>query len=149
MRLGESKQYHQRYLTGARTPWYKAERRVPSPLLMGVFFRGEYKVIRNTSKAIALTCFHGFQPNLFGAACIDRLFLFLFSAKGRQIVSRSRRQYGGGLDKYEPGDINSASVPGPGVFAEISDADVQKAMRSIQVRGRLPRRVDRVFARLT
>ena len=146
--LGESRDYHLRYLTKTRKPWYKTEHRTPSPLLLGVFSRDGYKIVRNTSNAITLTCFHGFQPNLFGSEYVDRIFLFLLSAEGRKIVSRCRRQYGDGLDKYEPGDINGAQVPSPEVLGEISEEDVQEAMEGIRETGNVPHKIDRIFGQL-
>lgn len=47
IRLGEADGYHKRFLTKSRTPWYKTEIRSPAPILVGVFSRGGYKVIRN------------------------------------------------------------------------------------------------------
>jgi len=77
---GEEKGFHLRYLTNKRTPWYIIEKRQPAPILFGVFSRNAFKIIRNYSSALNLTCYHGFYPNIFGQAFIDRLFLyFLFS----------------------------------------------------------------------
>ena len=97
--LGELKGYDKRFLTRNRDPWYKTESRYPSPILLGVFSRGGYKVIRNYSQALNLTCFHGFQPSRLGQQYIDHLFLYLASATGREIVSLSLRKYGDSLDK--------------------------------------------------
>ena len=51
---GEQQGYHQRFLTKSRTPWYKTEVRRPAPLLLGVFSRGGYKIVRNQSRASEL-----------------------------------------------------------------------------------------------
>ena len=47
IRSGEQRGYNTRFLTKNRNPWYKTERREPAPLLLGVFSRGGYKIIRN------------------------------------------------------------------------------------------------------
>lgn len=145
---GESKGYHLRYLTRTRSPWYKTEGRQPSPLLIGVFSRNGYKVVRNRSNAITLTCFHGFQPNLFGGDYVDKIFLFLLSRRGREIVSRSKRQYGDGLEKFEPGDMNDTPVPGPGLLDAIEPQLVEGAMGSVQATGALPQEVESTFEQL-
>ena len=145
---GESKGYHLRYLTRTRKPWYKTEERQPSSLLIGVFSRNGYKVVHNTSNAVTLTCFHGFQPNLFGGDYTDRLFLFLLSSRGRKIVSRSKRQYGDGLEKFEPGDMNEAPVPNPDLLDQISSRLVEDAMANVQATGTLPKEVESTFEQL-
>lgn len=110
IRYGESMGYHQRFLTSKRNPWYRTEHRQPCPILLGVFSRGGYKVVLNQSKARNLTCYHGFTPNLFGAAHIRQIFDYLDSDHGREIVARSMRKYGDALDKFEPGDLNSIYI---------------------------------------
>ena len=145
---GERQGYHARYLTRNRRPWYKVEHRFPAPLLLGVFSRGGYKVIRNRSNALNLTCFHGFQPNELGERYIDQLFLYLMSAPGRDIVSLSGRRYGDALDKFEPNDLNSAIVPHPRMFDELSDKDIASAISETEKKHKVPRWVDEFFKKL-
>ncbi len=148
IRFGESEGYHERFLTKNRTPWYKTETRSPSPLLFGVFSRNGYKVVLNKTEALNLTCYHGFQPNLLGAAYIEHLFLYLSSQTGRQIVARSMRQYGRALDKFEPNDLNEALVPTAAFFATISKEEVATAIGSLEENGVLPASMETVFAPL-
>ena len=128
IQIGEREGYNARFLTKNRNPWYITEKRYPSPFLIGVFSRGGYKIVRNRSKALNLTCFHGFQPNAFGNLYIDQLFLYLASATGQDIVALSRRRYGDALDKFEPNDLNNAVVPAPHVFDEFTPRDVEDAV---------------------
>ena len=148
IRFGESEGYHERFLTKNRTPWYKTETRNPSPLLFGVFSRDGYKVILNKTKALNLTCYHGFQPNLLGAAYTEHLFLYLSSQTGRQIIARSMRQYGRALDKFEPNDLNDALVPTTAFFDTIPKEKVAEAVRSLEENGELPEWMEAVFAPL-
>ena len=148
IRSGEEMGFHKRFLTRSRRPWYKTESRQPAPLLLGVFSRGGYKVVRNFSGALHLTCFHGFQPNVFGMAHVDRLFLYLLSSAGREIVSLSSRRYGDALDKFEPNDLNGAAVPCPGLLEELSPEVVKRAMAHVADAGEVPASVDSHFARL-
>ena len=135
---GELEEFDQRFLTRNRTPWYKTENRKPSPLLIGVFSRGGYKVVRNKASVLNLTCFHGFQPNVLGSRYLDLLFLYLCSATGREIASLSMRRYGDGLDKFEPNDLNKSLVPSQLIFDEISLKDIEAALIHLEERGTIP-----------
>ena len=146
---GERQGFHQGYITGHRHPWYKNETRQPAPLLLGVFSRGGYKIIRNTSAALNLTCFHGFQPNSAGQSYLERLFLYFQSRPGRELVSLSLRKYVDSLDKFEPNDLNGALTPAPGLLDSIPAAAVAAAMRQLRTAGQLPPCVDSWFAKLT
>lgn len=146
---GERQGFHQGYITGHRQPWYKNETRRPAPLLLGVFSRGGYKIIRNTSEALNLTCFHGFQPHPAGQSYLDRLFLYFHSRPGRELVSLSLRKYGDSLDKFEPNDLNRALTPAPRILDSLGDTVVAAAMRQLQATGQTPPCVDSWFAELT
>ncbi len=148
IRFGEQQGFDRRFLTRTRTPWYKTESRQPAPLLLGVFSRGGYKIVRNTSHALNLTCFHGFQPNLAGQRYLDHIFLYLSSDTGREIVSLSMRKYGDSLDKFEPNDLNGALVPTLGVFDAIPAKHLESALRHTRETGRIPNYVDSWFAGL-
>ncbi len=142
---GELKGYNRRFLTRSRTPWYKTEHRSPAPLLLGVFSRGRYKIVRNESRALNLTCFHGFQPNLLGLHYIDHLFLYLNSVVGREIVRLSSRRYGDGLSKFEPNDLNTALVPTPEIFDRIPVEDVASALEYVKEAGSVPSFIESSF----
>ncbi len=119
--VGERQRFDKRYLTRMRKPWFKLERRQPAPILFGVFSRNGFKVIRNKSRAVSLTCFHCFYPNFFGARFVDHLFLYFCSSVGQRIVAREVRKYGDKLNKFEPHDLNNALVPSPEWFARIPE----------------------------
>ncbi len=134
-----------RFLTRHRHPWFKQESRSPAPILVGVFSRGSYKVVRNRTYALNLTCFHGFYPNLIGLRLVDALFLYLCSEIGRRVVSLSRRRYGASLDKFEPNDLNSALVPHPRFLNAISDQQVGDAMAYVEMHDEIPAWVEEHF----
>jgi len=148
IQYGKKNGFHERFLTKNRKPWYKTERRKPSPLLLGVFSRGGYKIILNRTNILNLTCFHGFQPNLFGIKYIKPLFLYFLSASGKKIVSLAMRSYGGNLDKFEPNDINQALVPSVHFFDNISDDLTEQAVTYIKENGAVPSWIDDIFASL-
>lgn len=133
--FGERQGFDKRYLTRMRKPWFKLESRRPAPILFGVFSRNGFKAIRNTSRALSLTCFHCFYPNLFGAQFLDYLCLYFCSRVGQQIMSREVRKYGDKLDKFEPHDLNSVLVPSPEWFTRISEDVVMKKLAYITLEG--------------
>jgi adenine-specific DNA-methyltransferase len=123
LNYGISKGFHQRFLTRHRNPWYKIESRSPAPILAGVFNRGRLKVIRNFTNAINFTCFHAFYPNALGQIYMNRLFIYLLSDRGQEIVMTNKRRYGGDLDKFEPSDLNEGGCPSISQFDRSSEAE--------------------------
>jgi len=129
--FGERQGFDKRYLTRMRKPWFRQECRRPAPIMFGVFSRNGFKVVRNTSRAVSLTCFHCFYPNELGERFVDYLFLYFCSPVGRQIVSREVRRYGDKLDKFEPHDLNSTLVPSPQRFEKVPEDEVRRKVSSI------------------
>jgi adenine-specific DNA-methyltransferase len=125
---GETRGYHRRYLTKTRNPWYKIERRMPAPILFGVFNRGRLKVVRNFTKVINFTCFHCFYPNMFGEEIINKLFVYFLSDAGQNIIKTNKRSYGEALDKFEPGDLNESLCPNMDQFAMIDDDEADRVI---------------------
>lgn len=145
VRHGVSKDFHKRYITKSRNPWYKIECREPAPILLNVFSRSGYKVILNNTAAVHLTCCHGFYPNMFGAGYTEKLFLYLASETGRKIVSLSKRQYGNALDKFEPNDLNNALAPAQSVLDELTDDAVSDALSALRQCAALPPSIEDFF----
>ena len=148
IRSGEQAGFHKRYLTRKRNPWHRPEARMPARLLLGVFARGEYKVVLNTSGALHLTCFHGFSPNAAAGRLVDRLFLYFASRTGRRITSLAQREYGNALRKFEPNDLNDVPVPSPNLFATMRSEDVAAAVAHVRESGAVPQWVEDRFAPL-
>lgn len=128
IKQGENLGYHERYLTKVRSPWYKIERRKPASILFGVFSRGRLKVIKNLTTAINFTCFHSFYPNIFGEHIVNKLFVYLLSDIGQEIIKTNKRSYGNNLDKFEPGDLNNSFCPNQNQFAIINNTEAQKVI---------------------
>lgn len=147
MRLGEALGYDQRYITRNRRPWHRLERREPSPILVGVFSRGGYKVARNETAALNLTCFHGFRPNAVGEKYIDSLFLYLSSSVGRKALSLSARMYGDSLSKFEPNDLNAAPAPPPQALEDLTPDQVDEALERMRQTGAPSEYAETRFAR--
>jgi adenine-specific DNA-methyltransferase len=111
--LGEETGINKNYLTASRTPWYSLENRPPSPIWVSVFNRSGLKFIRNEANISNLTTFHCVYPvqnSLFDNVNIDILFAYLLTDVAREIFEDNRREYGNGLQKFEPNDLNKAMM---------------------------------------
>ena len=130
---GESKGYNNRYLTKNRRPWFSMEAREPSPLLIGVFSRNKYKIIRNYTNAINLTCYHGFTPNGDSVPEIeDKLFIYLKSDLAKKALINNQRTYGNNLAKFEPNDLGQLLVPNIEQFSRMDDAFILRQLDHIR-----------------
>ena len=148
IRRGEEKGYNNGFITRHRSPWYKTESREVSPILLNVFSRAGYKVVRNYSSALSLTNFHCFYPHRLRDSYVDWLFLYLHSGVGRKLLSLSKRRYGNSLDKFEPNDLNGALVPTCAFFDSLGRDKLAMLMGIVKSGGNPARQLDEVFAQL-
>ena len=110
---GVKEKVNEKYLTKSRKPWYSLENRPPAPIWVSVFNRNGVKFIRNESKISNLTIFHCVYPtnsNLFSKVTNDLLFAYLLTDVAKEIFSDNRREYGNGLKKFEPNDLNKSKM---------------------------------------
>jgi len=105
---GEEEDVHKKFLTASRNPWYSLEKRPASPIWVTVFNRNGLRFIRNEAMISNLTTFHCIYLNMFSAPKIDLLFACLLTDISKDIFNDNRREYGNGLHKFEPNDINKA-----------------------------------------
>jgi adenine-specific DNA-methyltransferase len=113
LELGVQTGIDKKHLTANRTPWYALENRPPSPIWVSVFNRTGLKFIRNEANIHNLTTFHCVYPvsnNLFDNIDTDLLFAYLLTDVAREIFEDNRREYGNGLQKFEPNDLNKAMM---------------------------------------
>lgn len=132
LKYGESIAINQRYLTRHRCPWYALERREVAPILMSVFNRGSINVVRNEAGIFNLTTFHSIfvlEPEQ-----TDLIFAYLMTPLAKDIILQNRREYGGGLEKLEPLDINHAACVN---FNALSGSDVTSILELYQEYRRL------------
>ena len=104
---GEAEGISKRFLTAARTPWYALENRPPSPIWATVFHRKGLRFIRNEAGVHNLTTFHCVYPH----AQTDLIFAYFLTEVCKEIFEENRREYGNGLRKFEPNDLNRSPVP--------------------------------------
>ena len=105
---GEAEEVNKKFLTASRNPWHTLEKRPPSPIWVSVFNRNGLRFIRNEAKISNLTTFHCIYLNLFSEPKVDLLFAYLLTAISKDIFNDNRREYGNGLQKFEPNDINKS-----------------------------------------
>jgi adenine-specific DNA-methyltransferase len=108
LKMGETQDIHKRFLTASRNPWFSLENRPPSPIWVSVFNRNGLRFIRNEANISNLTTFHCIYLNLFSTPKTDLLFAYLLTDVSRHIFEDNRREYGNGLQKFEPNDINKS-----------------------------------------
>lgn len=128
--LGEMRDIDKRYLTSKRQPWYGTENRLPAPIWVGVFNRSGLKFVRNETETLNLTTFHCIyvHDNLFGVDA-DLLFTYLISNCAKQLFAASAREYGMGLSKFEPNDLNKSYMMDLGILDEFYKKQLRKLYR--------------------
>jgi adenine-specific DNA-methyltransferase len=110
---GETEAIDKKFLTTNRNPWYALENRPPAPIWVSVFNRNGLRFIRNEANISNLTCFHCIYPkqnNLFSKVATDLLFAYLLTDTAKRIFEDNGREYGNGLQKFEPNDINKGKM---------------------------------------
>ena len=108
IRLGEEIGVDKKYLTASRNPWYALENRPPSPIWVSVFNRNGLRFVRNKAGVYNLTTFHCVYNT--GVIDTDILFAYLVTNVAKEIFLDNSRQYGNGLVKFEPNDLNKGKV---------------------------------------
>jgi adenine-specific DNA-methyltransferase len=126
---GESEEINKRFLTASRTPWYSLENRKPAPIWVSVFNRSGLRFIRNEAKISNLTSYHCIYPkqtSLFSEIDIDLLFAYLLTDTAKQIFEDNSRQYGNGLQKFEPNDLNKGMMLDLGLLDKQTSNEILK-----------------------
>ena len=107
---GEETGVNRAFLTSHRKPWYAIEEKKAAPILISAFSREKIKIIRNESGIKNLTTFHGFHLLNEDNEWANMMFCYLITPIAQKLLLRSRREYGGGLKKFEPNDLNRAEM---------------------------------------
>jgi adenine-specific DNA-methyltransferase len=134
---GEEEEINKRFLTASRTPWYSLENRKPAPIWVSVFNRTGLRFIRNEANISNLTSYHCIYPkqtNLFSEIDIDLLFAYLLTDTAKQIFEDNSRQYGNGLQKFEPNDLNRGMILDLGLLdqqAQLKILDLYRQYRTL------------------
>jgi len=110
LKKGEEKGIDKKYLTSHRNPWYAIENRPPAPILVTVFSRNGLRFVRNEAKVYNLTCFHCVYVHPLFIRKVDLLMAYFLTDIAKEIFNDEKREYGDGLDKFEPNDLNNAKI---------------------------------------
>lgn len=113
---------NEKHLTSKRNPWYSIEKRSPAPIWFSVFNRTGIKIIFNEANTSHLTTFHGIYP--LYTCDIALLSAYFLTNMSKQILEDNQREYGNGLKKFEPNDINNGLV----IDFDLIDYKTQKSI---------------------
>lgn len=106
--FGEYQKINKRYLTANRKPWYSLENKKTAPIWVSVFNRKGLRFIRNEANVSNLTTFHSIHN--ISKIETDVLFAYLLTNVAHEILFDNSRQYGNGLIKFEPNDLNKGKI---------------------------------------
>lgn len=150
---GEKTKVDERYLCAHRSPWYSMEKRVPAPILATVFSRNNMRFIRNAARCLNLAAYHGIYPRFSGADMTDAFLCYLNSSLCAQMQKTARREYGGGLHKFEPRDLLDLPVVPVTQLGRSSVAELAAAFRRLSEpgskNGRAQREADQKVREIT
>lgn len=112
IKQGETDGINKKHLTSKRNPWYALEKRPPAPIWVSVFNRNGLRFVRNLANVSNLTTFHCLYLNTeqFSEISIDLFLAYLLSETAHSIFNDNAREYGNGLQKFEPNNLNHSFV---------------------------------------
>ncbi len=122
--------FSKRHLTANRSPWYALEKRPPAPIWVSVFNRRGLRFVRNMAGAFNLTTFHCVYSKV--GIDTDVLFAYLVTDMAKEIFLDNSRQYGNGLVKFEPNDLNKGYVPDLRILTEKERSLVLRLSKKLQ-----------------
>lgn len=120
IKLGEQQGCNKGFLTSGRKPWFSMEKKPISPIWVSSASRNSMKFVRNLAGAKNLTTFHSLYIKNEYAAETDLIFCYFLTPIAQTILKIDRRELGGGLNKFQPNDLNGAKMIDIGA---ISSAD--------------------------
>lgn len=107
---GEDLKIDKRYLPAHRSPWFSSEKQEPAPILACVFSRERMRFVYNEAGVRNLTAFHCIYPSFSDTHSVKAFLAFLNSGVSAKVQEFMRREYGGGLHKFEPRDLEELLV---------------------------------------
>ena len=121
-----------KYLTASRKPWYSLENRPPSPRWVSVFNRTGVRFVRNLACIANLTTVHCVYPhhNLYNDISDDLLFAYLQTDIAKDILTDNGREYGNGLQKFEPNDLNKGMMLDIAMLPEAQKSEIENLYRN-------------------
>ncbi len=121
-----------RHLPSKRKLWYSHEEREPAPIWVSVFHRGGLRFVRNEAGIKNLTTFHGVYPSLFSMNKTGILFAYLLTDIAKELFMQQRREYGNGLVKFEPNDLNRSMMLDLSRLTSAEEAEVVQGLAEVR-----------------
>ena len=115
-----------KYLPSLRHPWCAMEHKRPAPVLLSTACRNGLKVVRNLAQVSSLTTFHSLYVKPEYEQDVDLIFCYLLTPSAQGLLMNNRKKLCNGLDKFQPNDINMASMID---IRKISVADRRRILR--------------------
>ena len=128
--IGLDNKYDKRYLCASRKPWYALENRPPSPIWVSVFNRSGLRFVRNEANIRNLTTFHCVYVT--NEVDTDILFSYLLTNVAKEIFLDNSRQYGNGLIKFEPNDLNKGKCVDLRLLADVEKSYILNILERIR-----------------
>ena len=97
-----------KYLVASRKVWYESEQKPIAPIWICGNSREKIKVVRNELGVRNLTTFHGVFVKKEYTKFIDVIFCYLLSNTSQRLLEMNKKEYAGGLNKFQPGDIQKS-----------------------------------------
>ena len=107
---GKAEGVHKKHLVSCRHPWYSMEQKPVAPIWVSSACRGGIKFVRNLAGVNTLTTFHSVYINEEYEKYTDIIFCYFLTPIAQSIIRDNRKEMGNGLDKFQPGDLNSAKM---------------------------------------
>lgn len=136
--IGEKLGANNKYLTASRSPWYALENRPPSPIWVSVFNRNGLRFVRNRAGVYNLTTFHCVYN--IGTIDTEILFAYLVTDVAKEIFMDNSRQYGNGLVKFEPNDLNKGNVVDLRMLSDEEKSFIHRVAEYLQYYGSVSQR---------
>ena len=131
LRQGVALGVDRKYLPAHREPWYAMEQREAAPIWISSACRKTLRVVRNLTGVGNLTTFHGIYVRPEFEADTDLLFCTLLAPSVQRLLLSNRKEMGGGLTKFQPGDLNDAPIPDLEAFSPKDRAAVLELYRQL------------------
>lgn len=99
-----------RFLPSRRNPWYSMEQKQAAPIWVSSACREGMKFVRNVAMTKSLTTFHSIFVRDPYADYTDIIFCYFLTPTAQSIIRENRKELGGGLEKFQPNDLNRAKM---------------------------------------
>lgn len=122
--MDDEVQAHAGYVARNRDPWFLVDRRAPAPILASYMSSTGFRAVRNTTDARHLNNLLGVYPDVnMSEAELKALLAYLNCGVAERHLRRQSRTYSDGMEKFEPGDVESIPVVDP---RSLRDSDARR-----------------------